>query len=626
MAKRRDLGLALVAVGLVYGDIGTSPLYAIRECLAWHPEGRFAPHAVFPSVANVLGVLSLVFWALVLVVGIKYLVLLLRADNQGEGGILALAGLADGIHEGACRRRLGTTLVLALLATGLLIGDGLITPAISVLGAVEGLAAYDPALDRFVVPAALVVVLALFVIQRRGSKAIGAAVGPVMLSWFLAIGALGLRWIVERPDVLWAIDPRHAVGFLAGNGVMGFVVIGLVFLVVIGGEALYADLGQFGRRPIRIAWFSVVLPCLLLSYFGQGALLLAHEPGTIANPFYATAGSFAIPMLLLATAAAAIASQAMISGVFTLVRQAIQLDLWPRVTVVHASSRIGGQVYIPQINWLLMLACVGIVVAFETSSSLASAYGIAVAGTMTITTLLFYAVCRRRWRFSRGKALALVVPFLAIDVAFWGANLWKVLAGGLVPLVAGALVFVVMSTWRRGRQELARINLQAAISDEVFLADLRAHPQLRVRGTAVFMSPVLAIPNTLLHHLKHNKSLHEQVVIVTVRTENVPWVDVDATLRIADLGQGFFRIVAHYGFMQSPDIPRLLARCADRGIRTEQMTYYLGRKTLLASGTSELAGWRKRLFIFLEHNSRSAAAAFGLPPNRVVELGAQIEI
>jgi KUP system potassium uptake protein len=617
---------ALGALGVVYGDIGTSPLYAIRECLAW----PHSPHAVQPTPANVLGVLSLVFWALVLVICIKYLVFVLRADNRGEGGILALAALVIGGEAAGKGRRLAAPMLLGLFGAGLLFGDGAITPAITVLGAVEGLSEQNPALALFVVPISAVILIGLFLVQRHGTGRIGVAFGPVLLLWFAAIGAIGVRWIAEAPAVLEAVLPVHGARFLAAHSFHGFLILGLVFLVVTGGEALYADMGHFGKRPIRIAWFSVVLPGLLLNYFGQGALLLARPIGSVKNPFYAAAeGPFFIPMLVLATLAAIIASQALISGVFSLTRQAMQLGFWPRLTVVHTSATTEGQIYIPEMNYLLMAGCLALVFEFRSSSSLAAAYGVAVTATMAITSYLFYEVARRRLRFSPAAALAFLVPFLSIDLAFFAANAVKILAGGWLPLAVGLLVFTVMTTWWRGRTELGRLIEATTIGEEMFLADLASAPPHRVKGTAVFMtSGTQGIPNLVLHHLKHNQVLHDQVILFSVVTDPSPWVRPERSTEVRRLGQGFFRLVARVGFMQTPDVPRLLARCHGHGIKAEPMTttYYLGRETLLTTGAAPLARWRKALFSFLSRNARPPTAFFKLPPNRVVDLGTQIEL
>ncbi len=614
---------SLGALGVVYGDIGTSPLYAVKECLA-------SAHGPYPDQAAVLGVMSLVFWALILVVVLKYLVFVLRADNKGEGGILALAALLEGDRGRATR--LALPLLAALFGAGLLFGDGVITPAISVLGAVEGLSEQNRDLTRLVVPITIAILIGLFMVQRHGTGRIGGVFGWVMLVWFLAIGVAGLRWIVVEPGVLRAIDPRYALALLTTHGWHGFLLLGSVFLVVTGGEALYADMGHFGRLPIRLAWYAIALPGLLLNYFGQGALFLHHPyPGAITNPFYAMVdGPLLLPMVLLATMAAIIASQALISGVFSLTRQAIQLGFWPRLTVVHTSASSEGQIYIPEMNYLLMLGCVLLVLEFGSSTALAAAYGIAVTGTMAITSFLFYRVAVTRWQWSPGKARALLALFLSFDLAFFVACATKVLAGGWFPLLVGLAVFVIMTTWWRGRQELGKLMDAGAIPTELFIADLELRPLPRVEGTAVFMSSGADnVPNVVLHHVKHNRVLHQEVVLFSVLTEPVPWVSTARTLEIRSLGHGLYRVTARVGFMQSPDVPALIARCAAEGTITAApmtTTYYLGRQTLLVTGRSPMARWRKLLFSFLSRNSRAPTAFFALPPNRVVELGLQGEL
>lgn len=625
----RKLALtSLGALGVVYGDIGTSPLYAMKECLAWNADGTFSPHAVMPDTANVLGVLSLMLWSLALVVCVKYVAFVLRADNKGEGGILALAALVSGTSS---RARIAIPLILGLFGTGLLYGDGVITPAISVLGAMEGLSEQNAALSHLVVPATVAILVGLFLVQRHGTARIGIAFGPIMSVWFLAIGAMGLRWLVVEPRVLHAFDPRHAVHFLAANGYEAFVIVGLVFLCVTGGEALYADMGHFGRRPIRIAWFTVALPMLVLNYLGQGALMLSTPIGTIRNPFFAMAEglevggvSLLVPMLVLSVAAAIIASQALISGVFSITRQAMQLGFWPRMTVVHTSEH-EGQIYIPEMNWLLMAGCIAVTLEFRTSSGLAAAYGIAVTGTMAITTLLFCLVARRNWNWSLGAVLAFLVPFLAIDLAFFSSNAIKFLHGGWFPMAIGVAVFAIMTTWWRGRVELSKAMDGSGLPDELFLAELDSNPPHRVLGTAVFMSSSpQGIPNVLIHHMKHNQVLHERVVLFSLETRPVPWVDAATSLEVRDLGHGFVRVIAPVGFLQTPDVPKLLGQCMT--LEPLRTTYYLGRQTLLTSGVAKLAYWRKLLFAFLSRNARTPTAFFNLPPNRVVELGLQIEL
>ena len=614
---------SLGALGVVYGDIGTSPLYAMKECLA-------GEHGVAAEPANVLGVLSLMFWAITLVVTIKYLVFVLRADNKGEGGILALAALLEGTDPKVRKGRLAIPLMLGLFGAGLLFGDGAITPAISVLGAVEGIGEQSPALAELAVPITIAILVGLFLVQRHGTNKIGIAFGPIMLVWFIAIGIVGLRWIIREPYVFHAIDPRWGINLLFHHGWHGFLLLGLVFLCVTGGEALYADMGHFGKKPIRIAWYTVALPCILLNYFGQGALFLTSKPGSIQNPFYAMVdGPMLIPMIVLATMAAVIASQALISGVFSLTRQAMQLGFWPRVTVVHTSAETEGQIYIPEMNWLLLAGTIALVLQFRSSSGLAAAYGIAVTGTMGITSYLFFLVCIRRWKVSVPKALTFLVPFLIIDLTFFAANAAKIADGGWFPLAVGVCVFAIMTTWWRGRIELSKTMEAGTVPDDILLADIHAAPPPRVKGTAVFMSSTPdGMPNVLLHHLKHNQVLHPQTVLFSIKIEPVPWVDIDDHLEVKDLGEGFYRVLAQVGFMQTPDVPALLKRCEAKGLVTVPMTttYYLGRQTLLTGGKSRMARWRKVLFSFLSRNARPPTAFFNLPPNRVVELGLQIEM
>jgi len=634
--RRALLIASLGALGVVYGDIGTSPLYAMKECLAWNKEGTFSPHAVPPTIDNTLGVLSLIFWSLMLVVTVKYLLFVLRADNKGEGGILALAALVAGNETRRRNSKLAIPILLGLFGTGLLFGDGVITPAISVLGAMEGLSEQSPSLTAFVVPGTLGILVGLFLVQKHGTGRIGVAFGPVMIVWFLAIALIGLRWIVHEPGVLVAVNPMHGVEFVLNNHWHGFIIIGLVFLCVTGGEALYADMGHFGKHPIRLAWFFIALPSLLLNYFGQGAVFMSSPIGTIRNPFFSAAEglhiggvSLLIPMVFISKLAAIIPSQALIPGLFSIPRQSMQPGFWPRLSVVHTSAHTEGQIYIPEMNWLLLAGTIAVVLQFRTSSGLAAAYGIAVTGTMAITSVLFYLVCRRRWGYSEPKALAFLIPFLTIDIAFFAANALKFLDGGWFPLAIGVLVFAIMTTWWRGRIELSQAMDAGQLAEDIFLADIEAVKPHRVKGTAVFMSSTPGgIPNVLVHHMKHNQVLHEQVVLFSVDTQAVPWVEPEKELEVRAMGQGFFRVVPRVGFMQTPDVPKLIARCASQGITTQPMTttYYLGRQTLLTTGAAKFARWRKILFSFLSRNSRPPTSFFNLPPNRVVELGVQIEM
>ncbi len=627
--------LALGALGVVYGDIGTSPLYALKECFV-------GPHGFPVSQQNVLGILSLIVWSLNFVVTFKYLSMVMRADNRGEGGILALLALA---RPAGTPHGLGRLLVAAgLFGSALLYGDGIITPAISVLGAVEGLSIATPALGHLVVPIAFVIILALFFFQRRGTAGVGAVFGPVTAVWFVCIAALGVGGIAREPSVLRALNPYHALEFFAREGVTGLRILAAIILVVTGGEALYADMGHFGKRPIRLAWFAVVLPALVLNYFGQGALLLDH-PEAARNPFYSLVPAWALyPMVGIATAAAVVASQALISGAFSLTRQAVQLGYCPRVNIVHTSKTEIGQIYIPAVNNLLMLACLGLVVTFRSSNNLAATYGVALSGTMTITSILFGVVARSRWGWDWWKVGAVTALFLVVDLAFVGTNLLKVPQGGWFPLVVATLVFILMSTWKKGRVRLAAIVRENTLPMDLFLSDIRRRPPHRVRGTAVFLtSDATGAPPVLLHHLKHNQVLHEKVMLMSIVTEEIPSVDEVDRAQCRELGEGFYQVMAHYGFMETPDVPavlRGLARDSGNGrpvaVTPTNTTFYLGRETLIATdgrrreraamtGLIRMARWRKRLFIVMTRNAQSATAFFSLPPNRVVELGAQIQ-
>jgi KUP system potassium uptake protein len=618
-------GLALGALGVVYGDIGTSPLYSLKECFN-------GPHGVEPTPDNVLGVLSLVFWAMTFVVTFKYLSYVMRADNRGEGGILALQALVS--RKDPDRRGRKVLLVLGIFGAALLYGDGVITPAISVLGAVEGVVVAAPGLEQFVVPVTVLILAGLFLIQRRGTGTVGAIFGPVMLVWFACIAALGVRGILNDPSVLSAASPVHAARFFAENGIHGFLVLGGVVLVITGGEALYADMGHFGKRPIRLAWLTVAMPALLLNYLGQGAILL-HDPAARSNPFYLLSPAWALyPLIGIATAAAIVASQALISGAFSLTHQAVQLGYSPRVTVKHTSRTEIGQIYVPEVNWAIGLGCIALVLGFKTSSNLAAAYGIAVTGTMSITTLLFHRVMRDLWRWPRWHAWPLTVLFLVVDLSFFLANVVKIEEGGWFPIVAALLVFTLMSTWKRGRAVLAQMLKDSGLPLDLFLEDVARRKPARVPGTAVFMTSNLgSAPPVLLHHLKHNKVLHERVLFVSVLTEEIPAVPDHERVVARELGGGFYQVIAHYGFMEQPNIPALLEGLKDLpppsarlAVAPLDTTFYLGRETLLATGASTLATWRKRLFIVMSRNAATASAFFGLPPNRVVELGAQIQL
>ncbi len=614
--------LSLVTLGVVYGDIGTSPLYAIRECF-------YGPHGVAPTHDHVLGVLSLIFWSLVIVISIKYLGFVLRADNHGEGGILALTALATPIKPTGRHERSALVLI-GIFGAALLYGDGIITPAISVLGAMEGLSVATPGLEPYVVPITIGIVIALFLFQSRGTAGVGTVFGPVTLLWFAVLAVLGLVQIARYPAVLAAVNPIYGVRFFADTGWHGYMVLGSVFLVVTGGEALYADMGHFGTRPIRLDWFAVVLPSLFLNYFGQGALLL-ENPAAAENPFYLLAPGWAIyPMIVLAVAAAVIASQAVISGAYSLTMQAVQLGFSPRLKIDHTSTREYGQIYMPGINWALMLGCIVIVVGFRTSSNLAAAYGVAVTSTMVITTVLLYIVAREHWRWSALTAGALAAIFLIFDLAFFGANIIKVAQGGWLPLLLAGLVFTVMTTWKSGRRTLAARIQEEARPLEDFLKDVLRQPVTRVPGTAVFMNGTASrTPAALRHNLEHNKVLHERVVFVTVKTQQVPYVPEEQRLEMENLGDGLYRAKVHFGFMEEPNIPVALEGAAAHGLPLldpHDTTYFLGRETIIATRRPGMALWRERLFALMSRNATTATAYFGIPPQRVVELGEQIEI
>ncbi|MGH9362913.1 MAG: potassium transporter Kup, partial [Thermoanaerobaculia bacterium] len=587
--KRRLAFLCVTAMGVVYGDIGTSPLYAVRECF-------FGPHAVPVTRANVLGVLSLIVWTLVIVVTLKYHVYVLRADNRGEGGILALMALATR----KTRRRSWLLLGLGLFGAALLYGDGMITPVISVLGAMEGLKVATPALEPYIVPATIAILVLLFLFQRRGTAGVGVFFGPVILVWFATLATLGVISIAQEPGVLAAFNPLYAVQFFARNGVAGYLVLGAVFLVATGGEALYADLGHFGEPPIQIDWFSVVAPSLLLNYFGQGALVL-RDPTAADNPFYRLAPEWGqFPLLILATMAAVIASQAVISGVFSLTRQAVQLGFAPRTEIVHTSAREIGQIYVPWANWGLMLATIALVLAFRTSSNIAAAYGVAVTTTMIITTLLAFVVARSVWGWKLWAAAGVTAVFLFADLAFFGANIVKVAQGGWFPLAVAAAIFVVFTSWRRGRKAVAARLAEAELPPGRLIEDLGRREVRRVAGTAVFLtSQATGTPPALLHNLKHNRVIHERNVFLTLHTEEVPHVPEGERTTIEELRPGFWRVVARYGFMEDPDVPALLRGLAGRGLEIDpaQATYLLSRNTVLSRRKRFLGRWLDTLFV-----------------------------
>ncbi len=613
--------LVVGAIGVVYGDIGTSPLYTLRTAFT----GSFGL-SLTPD--NVLGVLSVIFWALLVVVTLKYITLIMRADNRGEGGILALtARVSRGIES---RDRLRWWLVgLGIFGAAMFYGDGMITPAITVLGAVEGLGVIAPAMHPFIVPVSIVILVALFAIQRKGTASIGAVFGPVMGIWFIVLGALGATEIARGPAVLAALEPIYAFRFVARNPEIAFVAFGAVVLAVTGTEALYADMGHFGKSPIRRAWLFFVFPALLLNYFGQGALVLA-DPATIQNPFYLLAPTWGrVPLLVLATAAAIIASQAVISGAFSLTRAAIQMGYCPRLSILHTSERAIGQIYVPFINWMLLAAIVALVVGFRNSDNLAGAYGIAVTMAMLIDSILIFVVMRRLWNWPVWISILITVPLLLIDLTFLASNSLKIPEGGWFPLLIGVVVFTLLTTWKRGRSLLKKRLAEDAMPIDLFIQSIEASPPTRVPGTAIFLTSTRnRVPHALLHNLKHNKVLHERVVFLTIVTEDIPYVPDEERYEIAPLGCNFFSMAAHYGFKDDPDVPELLEDCGRQGFTFDMMetSFFVSRETLIATVTPGMALWREKLFVSMSKNATKASEFFQVPTNRVVELGTQVEL
>ncbi len=617
------LTLVVGALGVVYGDIGTSPLYALKECFG-------GKHPLPVNHLNVLGVISLILWSLTLIVAIKYLTFVMRANNKGEGGILSLLSLAfpNRHHR---KKHLGRAAMIALGVFGaaLLYGDGMITPAISVLSAVEGLNVATDRLEHYILPITIVILVGLFTIQRSGTGMMGKIFGPVMAIWFLVLAVLGISNIWASPEILSAFNPVYAARFLMSNGWLAFVVLGSVFLCVTGAEALYADMGHFGRRPIQLAWFSMVMPALMLNYLGQGALLL-HDPKAAENPFYMMAPTWSIyPLVILATMATVIASQALISGAFSLTMQAIQMGYIPRLEIDHTSSQERGQVYMPRINWLLMFSCIGLVIGFRTSTNLAGAYGIAVTLTMVITTLLFYYAARRLWGWGAWKTGILCGLFLVIEVTFAAANFLKVWHGGWFPLLVGLILFTLMATWKTGRRLLGERLRAASLPFSLFLEDVKANPPVRVSGTAIFLAGNPdGTPLALLHNLKHNKVLHQRVILLTVSTADVPHVDPSLRAEVEQLAEGFYRVKGSYGFMEDPSVPEILEHCKTKGLicEPEKSTFFLSRESIIPTSKKGMWIWREALFALISRNAQPATAFFRLPANRVVELGMQVEI
>ena len=619
-SKSSLAALTLGAIGVVYGDIGTSVLYAVKEVFG-------SGHVPF-TPDNIYGILSIFFWTLTVIVSLKYVVLVLRADNNGEGGLIAMLALASQAVKDKPRLR-KVLLAVGIFGTSLFYGDGVITPAISVLSAVEGLEVVSPHFKQYVIPLTLVVLFCLFAVQKRGTSGIGKFFGPVTLIWFLTIAVLGVSHIVTHPEILWAMSPHHAVGFMWAHPGISFIILGAVVLCVTGAEALYADLGHFGKRPIRLAWFGVAMPALTLNYFGQGALLLA-EPEAVKNPFFMMAPDWAlVPLVVMATLATVIASQALITGAFSVTKQVIQLGYLPRLNILHTSVRDTGQIYIPLVNWGLFVAIVLAVVMFRSSSNLAAAYGIAVTLDMLITTTLTFFVIRYGWGYPLALCIAATGCFFAVDLAFFASNLLKLFQGGWFPLMIGGGVFVLMMTWKEGRRLLNDKLRADAIDLKDFLESVFLSPPTRVDGTAVFLTAEPgAVPNALLHNLKHNKVLHRQNLFVTVRNHEVPWIGRDKRLQVEPLGHDCWQVVVQYGFKDDPDIPSALHQLRVQGCDVEPMTtsYFLSRDTIIPTIGSGMAPWREKLFAQMHHNASGAADFLHLPSNAVVELGSKIEI
>lgn len=617
----KPLSMLVAAVGVVYGDIGTSPLYTLKEVFT-------GGYGVPVNHDGVLGILSLIFWSLIWVVSIKYMMFVLRADNQGEGGIMALTALARRAAAGRARLR-SLLVVCGLIGAALFYGDSMITPAISVLSAIEGLGLAFDGIDHWVVPLSLVVLVALFLIQSHGTARIGILFGPIMVTWFLVLGALGVYGISQHPEVLHAMNPTWAVRFFVVHPGMGVAILGAVVLALTGAEALYADMGHFGRKPIARAWFILVLPALVLNYFGQGALLLG-DPEAARNPFYLLAPSWAlIPLVGLATLATVIASQAVISGAFSLTRQAIQLGYIPRMYIQHTSSAEQGQIYIGAVNWSLMVGVVLLVLGFESSGALASAYGVAVTGTMLMTTILVSAVMLLLWKWPPLLAVPVLIGFLLVDGLYFAANVPKIIQGGAFPVIAGIALFVLMTTWKRGKQLLVERLDEGALPLPIFISSIRVQPPHRVQGTAVFLTARSdAVPHALLHNLLHNQVLHEQVVLLTVVYEDIPRVPPQRRFEVDAYGEGFFRVILHFGFTDEPDVPQALKLCHldELDFSPMRTTYFLSRETVIASKLEGMARWRELLFAFMLKNANGNLRFFNLPLNRVIELGTQVEM
>jgi KUP system potassium uptake protein len=621
-AHPRLFPLALAALGVVYGDIGTSPIYALRESL-------HGVHGVSPTSENVLGLLSLILWALVIVISVKYLAFVMWADNCGEGGMIALTALVTPDSARARLRRRRLLVLVGLFGASLLYGDSMITPSISVLSAIEGLEMVTPIFTPYVIPITIAILVGLFAVQRHGTARIGAIFGPVMFLWFATLGVLGAVQVVQHPAVFAAVNPLYGVQFFQHNGWHGFLVLGSVFLVVTGGEALYADMGHFGARPIRLSWYVFVLPCLLLNYFGQGALVLL-DARAAEHPFFRLAPSWALlPLVILTALATVIASQAVISGAFSLTRQAVQLGYLPRMDIEHTSETEAGQIYIPGLNWVLMIACIGLVLGFRSSSRLAAAYGVAVTTDMVFTSILFAVVARTRWKWSLPAVLAMATGFLVVDLGFWGASLLKIPSGGWFPLLVAGVVFTVMTTWNSGRGLLASRLAELSMSLEELLEKMREPSIVRVEGTAVYLGRHdVGVPPALLHNLRYNKVLHSRVVLLAMRTDTRARVPDEERVVVKELAPDFYRVIARHGFAEDPEVPGVLERLRADGLEIdpEEATFFLGRETLLATKRPGMAIWRERLFTVLARNARRATSYFRIPSHRVCELGAEIEL
>lgn len=618
--RKKLLLLSLSALGIVYGDIGTSPLYALRECF-------HGAHAMLPTDDNVLGVLSLIFWSLIIVISIKYLILVMRADNDGEGGILALMALVK--TENSSGFKYLIILALGLFGAALLYGDGIITPAISVLSAVEGLKAASPFFGPYIIPLTVLILTILFAVQHKGTAGVGKVFGPVTFLWFITIAVLGIFSISETPEVLRSINPYYAINFFIENGFHGFVILGSVFLVVTGGEALYADMGHFGCKPIRLAWFTMVLPCLLMNYFGQGALLL-RDNSAAESPFYLLAPQWALyPLVALATIATVIASQAVISGAFSLTFQALQLGYLPRMRIMHTSEEERGQIYIPQLNWILFVATIALVLGFKSSSNLAAAYGIAVTTTMVITTLLLFVAMKKLWNWKLPFAIVVASFFLIIDLSFWGANLLKIFQGGWVPLAMGAIIYLMMITWNKGRKNLLEKIHQQTMSLENFITEILSIRMIAIPGTAIYMSSnSKGTPPPLILNIKHNRLLHKQIIILTVKFLKVPHIKPEESIQIEQPTEGFYRVIANFGFMDVTNIQQIIELLEKNGIKIKMAntTFFLGRETLIPSRKKGLGMLTDKLFILMSNNAQRATDFFNIPPNRVYEVGTQVEL